>query len=83
MVLSRQASAIKGRGDATAQRAQARKVRENGLSPWGLRALAMTAVDGLYRDSQRLRATKGALVKLCIARATVFGVVCTSWAKWR
>src|SRR5262245_30559846 len=39
-------------------RAQANAVRENGLSPWGLRALAKTAVNRLYRDSRRLPASK-------------------------
>ena len=41
---------------ASAQaRAQASEVRENGLSPWGLRALAMTAVSKSYPDSRCLR----------------------------
>src|SRR5262245_9854853 len=31
---------------------------ENSLSPWGLRALAKTAVDGLYPDSRRLVVAK-------------------------
>src|SRR6185295_1118344 len=39
-------------------RAQANAVWENGLSPWGLRALAKTAVDRPYRDSRRLLASK-------------------------
>ena len=75
-VANGQRSRANGRGNRQPEgRAQANAVRENGLSPWGLRALAKTAVDGLYPDSRHLVVAKVVSSRACHGMATPLSAI--------